>query len=209
MNPWEKISQDVYEKHMSLSQVAQLQALNQIMRSQWSARPDGTSAAVLGVAGGNGLERDNFQTVYGIDVNEDYLQSCGQRFNPIMGDRLKLLQLDLTLPEAKIPPVDLMIADLLIEYVGIDNFCAKAAQAKPRTVSCVIQGSDGPQDFVSESPYQAQFQEIAKLHLDITEPALTASFGRCGYTQCFKEIIPLPNGKQLIRLDYEAQSIGA
>ena len=49
-NPWEEISLDDYEKHMSLDSVRQLQALDSIMKEQFSAYPVET-AAVLGVAG--------------------------------------------------------------------------------------------------------------------------------------------------------------
>ena len=54
-NPWEEISLDDYEKHMSLESVRQLQALDAIMNEQFAAYPVET-AAVLGVAGGNGIE---------------------------------------------------------------------------------------------------------------------------------------------------------
>lgn len=49
-NPWEEISLDDYEKHMSLDSVRQLQALDSIMKEQFAAYPVET-AAVLGVAG--------------------------------------------------------------------------------------------------------------------------------------------------------------
>lgn len=207
MDPWEKISLDTYENHMCLSQVAQLQALNRIMQSQWGAYLEGKNAAVLGIAGGNGLEHcgDNLQTVYGIDVNENYLKSCAQRFGLAMGARLKLLQLDLTQPDVELPQADLIIADLLIEYVGVENFCIKAARARAKTVSCVIQGSDEAQSFVSDSPYQNQFQEIAELHCDVTESEMSNAFAGYGYSLIYKETIPLPNGKRFIRLDYEAR----
>jgi hypothetical protein len=54
-NPWEEISLDDYENHMSLDSVKQLQTMNIIMENQFEAYPVST-AMVLGVAGGNGLE---------------------------------------------------------------------------------------------------------------------------------------------------------
>ena len=35
-NPWEEISLDDYEKHMSLDSVRQLQAMNSIMQEQFN-----------------------------------------------------------------------------------------------------------------------------------------------------------------------------
>ena len=54
-NPWEEISLEDYENHMSLDSVNQLQTMNAIMKEQFSAYAADT-AMILGVAGGNGLE---------------------------------------------------------------------------------------------------------------------------------------------------------
>lgn len=51
-NPWEEVSLNDYENHMSLDSVKQLQTMNSIMKEQFDAYPAST-AMVLGVAGGN------------------------------------------------------------------------------------------------------------------------------------------------------------
>ena len=79
-NPWEEISLDDYEKHMSLDSVRQLQAMNAIMKEQFAAYPVDT-ATVLGIAGGNGLEHlspDKFRKFRGVDINGDYLRAVSQ-----------------------------------------------------------------------------------------------------------------------------------
>ena len=73
-------------------------------------------------------------------------------------------------------------------------------------MSCVIQGSDNGQSFVSESPYQAAFQSIGKLHQDVDEAELTKLMAQCGYNLVYREISDMPNGKRLIRLDYESEA---
>ncbi len=208
-NPWNDVPLEIYESHMSLSDVAQLQALNDIMREQVKAAcPGAESAAVVGVAGGNGLEHclKRFKLVYGIDVNPDYLKICAQRFGPAVDKKLRLMEIDLSRHEAALPKVDMIIADLLIEYVGTDIFCEKAVTAQAQYVSCVIQGSDNGQSFVSESPYQAAFQSIGKLHQDVDEAELTKLMAQCGYNLVYREISDMPNGKRLIRLDYESEA---
>ena len=80
-NPWNSIKLIDYESHMSLDSVGQLQSLNRMMASQFEDFPVKT-AVVLGVAGGNGLEHidlDKYQTVYGVDINEDYLKEVYKR----------------------------------------------------------------------------------------------------------------------------------
>ena len=92
-NPWEEINLSDYENHMKLDSVMQLQTLNSLMKDQFEHYPV-TSSMVLGVAGGNGLEhvdRNKYQTVYGIDINEGYLKAAKERF-PELSDVLKLLK---------------------------------------------------------------------------------------------------------------------
>ena len=77
-NPWEGISLSDYENHMSLEGVKQLQQLNYIMKEQFEIFPV-SSAMVLGIAGGNGLEYVNPKKYkkhiihYGVDLKYYYL----------------------------------------------------------------------------------------------------------------------------------------
>lgn len=57
-NPWKSVLLSTYEAHMALSNVQQLQTLNEITREQLHQYPV-NSIAILGVAGGNGLEHIN------------------------------------------------------------------------------------------------------------------------------------------------------
>lgn len=125
-NPWKDVFLETYESHMSLSDVAQLQTLNRIMLEQVMAHPKAGSAVVIGVAGGNGLEHfgERFVVVYGIDINPEYLKVCEQRLQPVMGERLQLIELDMSDSKSVLPKADLVVADLLIEYVGVEIFCA-------------------------------------------------------------------------------------
>lgn len=166
--------------------VAQLQELNAIMKAQWQALPEARTAAIWGIAGGNGLEHagNQLQTIYGIDLNLEYLQACEKRYRQRFGERLKLLQLDLT------------------EYVGIENFCRLAAQSQAKLVSCVIQQQSISQTFVSQSPYQAQFQNIGQLHQDIDRVQLIEAFAAYNYSLILETVVQLPAGKTLARLDF-------
>ena len=78
MNPWKEIPLGDYENHMSLESVNQLQTLNSIMKGQLSDY-DVSVAMILGVAGGNGLEHvdtGKYTAVYGVDINEGYLNAA-------------------------------------------------------------------------------------------------------------------------------------
>ena len=113
-NPWEEISLNDYEEHMRLDSVKQLQALDSFMEEQLSTYPVDT-AMILGVAGGNGLEHirpEKYKTVYGVDINKEYLIAASERYKNI-SNILKLLQLDLTTDTNKLPRVQLIIAERL------------------------------------------------------------------------------------------------
>lgn len=202
MHPWEKISLSDYEAHMSIDEVFQLQKLSEILRAQLSDYSV-TTAAILGIAGGNGLEHVDtarLKTVYGVDVSAEYLAACRERYAQL-GDRLQLVRCDLSLPESCLPRAELIIANLFIEYIGLNRFISHIATARPRYVSCVIQQNLGEQ-FVSQSPYTHVFDEIGALHSDIDEQSLVAAMEENGYDCILQKIVPLPNAKQFVRIDF-------
>lgn len=202
-NPWEEIDLGVYERHMSLDSVAQLQALNRMMRDQLEAYPVRT-AMILGVAGGNGLEhvrREKYDAVFGVDLNRAYLRAAAERY-PNLDGVLRLLPLDLTKDAAKLPQAKLVIANLLIEYIGYAAFQAVIEQVRPRYVSCVIQINDDTKEWVSDSPYLHAFDGLDAIHCQMDPQALTTHMAEIGYSKILQTADPLPNGKQFLRLDY-------
>ena len=202
-NPWELISLDDYEKHMSLESVQQLQKMNSIMSEQFDAYPVKT-AMVLGVAGGNGLEHvkaEKYRTVYGVDINNDYLRAASERYKNA-GDVLQFIRADLTCNSVVLPKVELVIANLLIEYIGYSNFMNVVRQIDPQYVSCVIQINTDEGRWVSDSPYIHAFDGLDSVHCQMEEKTLSENMTRLEYCRIFKESVLLPNGKAMLRLDY-------
>ena len=203
-NPWEEISLDDYEKHMSLDSVRQLQMMNAIMKEQFTAYPVDT-ATVLGIAGGNGLEHvspDMFRKVYGVDINADYLRAVSQRYTELSGV-LECLHIDLINEAEKLPQAQLLIANLLIEYIGYGAFQRAVLQTAPEYVSCVIQINTDAEQWVSESPYLHAFDRLDEVHHQMEEAVLTTAMNEIGYSLILQKSCPLPNGKALMRLDFK------
>jgi len=93
---------------------------------------------VLGVAGGNGLEhidKNKYRKVYGIDINAEYLKAVEERHSDI----LECIQVNLIEETNKLPNAELLVANLLIEYIGYDCFQKEVEQVQPKYVSCIIQ----------------------------------------------------------------------
>jgi len=201
-NPWEEISISDYENHMSLENVYQLQVLNKMMGEQFEAYVIDT-VMILGIAGGNGLEhirREKISRVYGVDVNCDYLALCRERY-AALGDTFESICADLLDEGLCLPCADLLIANLLIEYIGYECFTRVVETVKPKYVSCVIQINTG-ESFVSDSPYIHAFDCLEAVHHQMEEQALTAAMGGIDYRLKYTSEELLPNGKKLVRLDF-------
>ena len=207
-NPWEEISLEDYENHMRLDSVRQLQALDALMKEQFEAYPVHT-AMVLGAAGGNGLghvRADKYSTVYCVDINGEYLKAIPGRYS-CLSDTLRCLRADLAAEADRLPRAELVIANLLIEYIGYPAFRNVIRQTGPAYVSCVIQINRDPGNWVSDSPYLHVFDRLDEVHHQMEEGALAAVMEETGYTGILRQEQALPNGKALIRLDFQRKNI--
>lgn len=202
-NPWKEISLSDYENHMKLDSVMQLQSMNQMMKSQFDAYPV-SSVMILGIAGGNGLEhidKKKFQKIYGIDINEEYLKAVRERYAYI-SDILECRQLNLIEETDKLPRAELLVANLLIEYIGYGCFQRVVKQVQSRYVSCIIQ-INVDDSWVSDSPYIHAFDDLDKIHHQMEENSLIQTLSDMKYKLIAQIEKPLPNGKKLVQLDFE------
>lgn len=202
-NPWEEISLDDYESHMKLDSVMQLQAMNEMMKGQFEAYPV-SSVMILGIAGGNGLEhvpKDKFEKVYGVDVNACYLQEVIRRY-PDLDGILECLCIDLIEQVDQLPKADMIIANLLIEYIGYECFQKAIRYVNPKFISCIIQINieDG---WVSDSPYLHVFDGLEQVHHQMEERTLEKAMIEIGYHAIRNLEHLLPNGKKLVQMDFE------
>ena len=201
-NPFLDIPLETYEKHMNLDTVQQQQVLNKIMKKQLHSY-DVNSVMILGIAGGNGLEHVEIQKiniVYGVDINEKYLEVCRHRYSELDG-HFETVCVDLTNKDVDLPSADLVIANLFVEYIGYDAFTHHMNVMSPRYISVIIQINE--QDgFVSESPYIRAFDRVCEVHHQMEEDKLTDELALIGYSKIYREDIPLPNGKKFVQVDF-------
>ena len=203
-NPWEEISLETYEKHMSLDSVKQLQLMNRIMKSQFEDYPVDT-VMILGIAGGNGLEHidiKKYKKVYGVDINELYLQETQKRYSNL-ADILQCLHLDIVCETEKLPQSQLLVANLLIEYIGYDAFVRAVNIINPEYISCVIQINTDEEMWVSDSPYIHAFDGLDEIHHQMESDVLNEKMNSIGYKFILQDMTELPNSKALVRLDYQ------
>ena len=202
-NPWEDIPLNDYENHMKLDSVMQLQTMNEMMDNQFNAYSV-SNVMIFGIAGGNGLEhiqKNKFEKVYGIDVNPSYLQKVVSRY-PDLDGILECLCINLIDETDKLPKADMVIANLLIEYIGYKCFQKAIQQVNPKYVSCIIQ-INIEENWVSDSPYLHVFDGLEQIHHQMEEQALEKSMIEINYHAIRTLERMLPNGKKLVQIDFE------
>ncbi len=118
-NPWLTVPLEDYEGHMGSTGVQQLTALAELFKCALDrCLPE--SVAVLGVAGGNGLEEIDCavtKRIVGVDINKRYLDEVQRRFGKV--NDLELHCRDLAKEGLSLPPVALVHAALIFEHVGL------------------------------------------------------------------------------------------
>lgn len=170
-NPWLSVPLTDYEEHMKSSGVRQLDALSDLFADALACRrPE--SVAILGVAGGNGLERIDgniTRRVVGLDVNPRYLEAVRRRFAAV--HNLELHCVDLAEEIAELEPVQLVHAALVFEHAGAERCLENALSlvVPGGALSVVLQLPAESEANVGASPFPS-IQSLGS-HFSLIEPA--------------------------------------
>jgi SAM-dependent methyltransferase len=197
-NPWLSIPLEDYEGHMGSAGVRQLTVLAELFKCALD-RSLPESVAVLGVAGGNGLEQINCaatKRMVGVDINQRYLDEVQRRFGTLAG--LELHCLDLAERDFSLAPVALVHAALIFEHVGLGLALENALSlvAPGGRLSVVLQLSSGVEQGVASTSYtsmQKLKQDFALI--DISE--FQRLLGQKGFELVEQENRSVPAGKAL------------
>jgi len=196
-NPWLAVPLADYEGHMKSPSVDQLNALSSLFAEALAVRKP-ASVAILGIAGGNGLERIaayTTQRILGIDINPHYLDAVRQRYTHLR--HLELHCADLAGPLLHLAPVELVHAALLFEHAGtgqcLDN--AVALVAPNGALSIILQLQDAEAQNIGRSGYA--LQDMAS-HFSLVDPHwLIQALQSRSFTLVHETRRDVPGGKQL------------
>jgi hypothetical protein len=117
-DPWLDIPLGDYEAHMSAPEVGQLAVLADLFAEALAVRRP-PSVAILGIAGGNGLEHVDprvTRRVVGVDIHPDYLETVKRRHTGRLN--LELHCVDLGRNFLAVEPAELVHAALIFEHAG-------------------------------------------------------------------------------------------
>jgi len=197
-NPWLAVPIGEYEQHMNSAEVRQLGVLSELF-GEAITRCCPSSIAVLGIAGGNGLDRiDGSITtrVVGLDLCPQYLEAVKHRYSHLPG--LELHCVDLSRQELALRPVKLVHAALIFEHAGVDRCLDNAVSmtAPGGNLSVVLQVSAEE----GQTAVASRFPSIENLgsHFTVINPTwLCESLGGRGFRLIHHSTRPLPTGKGL------------
>lgn len=195
-NPWLKVPLEDYEGHMRSEGVGQLGALAELFAEVLTrSRPE--SVAILGIAGGNGLEHIDAavtRRVVGIDLNPAYLEVVRQRYPKLAG--LELHCADLSERITNIEPVALVHAALVFEHVGTSTALENSVSlvAPGGALSIVLQLTAATEPNVGRSPFASV--RVFENHFTPIDPAwITGEIERRGFRLDSESHRALPAGK--------------
>ncbi|MCP2024946.1 putative TPR repeat methyltransferase [Flavobacterium sp. HSC-32F16] len=197
-SPWNEIPLEDYEKHMSHNSVGQLEVLNTLTK-KYLSRIKPKTCLFLGVAGGNGLGNiDNSitQNVFGIDINQDYLNKAKERYGETIAS-LELINFDITSDKKVFCKADFIWAGLVLEYTGIDkslDFSINNLQPDGNLIVS-IQSNNGVQS-VSRSGIES-VQKVGSIFQLIDPEILIDKAVKMGLKLIENEESFFPNGKSL------------
>lgn len=197
-NPWLNVPLADYEGHMGSSAVQQSEPLSRLF-AEALLLFNPASIAILGIAGGNGLERvktQAIQRILGIDINPDYLDAVRERYAHLPG--LELHCADLAEQTLDLAPVELVHAALIFEHTGtaraVDN--AAALVAPGGALSVVLQLPGDSAQNVGNSGYTSV--QSHSEHFSLVDPFEFAQIlGALHFSVIHRSRRPVPGGKTL------------
>jgi SAM-dependent methyltransferase len=205
-NPWLNVPLDDYEGHMSLPAVGQAQMIaEQLDRALERWAP--TNIAVIGCAGGNGLEKiaeRAVERVVAVDVNPAYIERVRTRYaGRLLG--LELVCADVQSESLTYGPVDFTYAALLFEYVGVlSTLKTLKRNSRPDAVlTAIVQLPHPTIHAVSPSPYKS-LGSLASAMTLVAPEILRRAAADVGFAAADSTIIELSSGKRFCVQNFSA-----
>lgn len=196
-SPWLDIPLSDYESHISLPAVAQGEMFaTQLAAAVQQFTPE--SVAIIGCAGGNGLDRipATVRRVVGVDINPDYIAAASSRYREQLPG-LELHVADIQLAPLPFAPVDLIYAALVFEYVSLPAALSNLSRVcRPGGhLVTVLQQPSAHVQAVTPSPY-INIQQLVPLMRLILPAEMSRCALACGFALEAEKRLTLESGKE-------------
>ena len=191
---------------MALPTVGQAALIsNELARAVEAKRPE--SVAVLGCAGGNGLERllgGSVRRVVALDINPDYVATVEARFRGRI-EELEAIVANVEDHAQVFDPVDFIHAALLLEYVDLGRalrFMRRHCQPSG-TLAVVLQLPSTEIAHITPSPY-ASLRELEPIFRFVSPAELGRQAAEAGFHPVGARIVAASGGKSFSLQEFHA-----
>jgi putative acetyltransferase len=209
-NPWTAIPLADYEAHMALPTVGQAELIaSELARAVEAHRPG--SVAVLGCAGGNGLDRligSSARRVVAIDINPSYAAATEARLRGRI-EELEVIVANVEDDANAFDPVDLVYAALILEYVDLGRALTfMRRHCRPEgTLFVMLQLPSAKIAEVTPSPYVSlrQLEPILRL---VTPAELRRRAAESGFRAVGSRLVTSAAGKSFALEEFSRRVAG-
>jgi hypothetical protein len=120
--------------------------------------------------------------------------------NPHLKGALECICLDMETEFEKLPWADLVIANLVTEYIGYQGLMNVIRQVRPEYVTCILEtDSEGN---TGTSYCTKVFPQLERVSKRVCCSDLERALDRIGYNSIKTEQHKLPGGNMLVRIDF-------
>lgn len=206
LNAWNNVPLEDYERHMEHQTVSQAQLLNSLTNN-YLQKYAPKNILFLGVSGGNGLEHidlNKINTVYGIDINQSYLDVAKERYAKMIKN-LVLVNVDISNSTETFIKADFIWAALIFEYIDVEkgfSFITRNCSNRARLI-VTIQSNNGNQS-VSQTGVES-IKSIKDLFKIVDKQELQLCASAAGFELIGSEENKLPNGKSLLTYEFSKE----
>lgn len=202
-NPWLELPLEDYEAHMASPAVGQAPLIAQILSGLVSAHAI-SSMALLGAAGGNGLDEIDpaqVERVVAVDINPAYLRICAQRH----ARRFRSFECrhdDINRAVPSFAAVDLAYAALVAEYVDEQAFAdyASTAVRQGGLLAVLVQRPGATAQKVTPSPVPG-VAALGRGFTYVDVESLSARMASVGFAMPSLTPFATPAGKAFLLLE--------
>ena len=204
MNPWTHIPLADYEGHMAFPAIGQAAMLADEFRQAVAANAP-SSLALLGCAGGNGLEAlygGDVERVVCVDINPDFLAALQARHGSnLCGLECHACEVERFRTDVR---VDLVFAGLLFEYTRLEEALASVARLlRPGgAFYAVLQQPSAAHATVSPSPHAAALASVGAFFRYVAPAELIRHAAQCGLRLQTARELRLASGKSFCSLRF-------
>jgi hypothetical protein len=166
--------------------------------------------AVLGTAGGNGLEfveHTSVRRMVALDLNPDYLALCSRRYARRFSQFEPDLH-DLSQGPPAITPVECIFAGLVLEYICVELFCSYLASLLTTggSFTTLLQLPSLTLREVSPSPY-ASVARLESVFSFVHPESLHDSLSAHGFARILADRYDLNSGKSFYYASYQITNV--